>query len=433
MGPVEAPRHLVRSAHARRGRPRAARHRRHPRQGGPPRGVARRRVHPLPVRSRHRRGAPAALPGRRAVHQRRHEHALARAARAVLGARRARRSHPVAGVGALLPRAGRSGVGGGAAHRAPRRTGVGHRRRRHGALVRGLRLVRGERDGGGALRLGHRARVAPGRGVVGGRCPTRAPRGAPRSWWRWPGSRRSSARRAPSPRSSSPPRSPSSRASRPCAARALALGAPQRRWSPAASSLGSHRLGAQQHRGRQAAAREPLLRRVRRSPARSLANAQACSSSRCSTARCGRRSSCRTGDGRWPWPGSARWRCWASAQARAVAGRRRPAHRADHVRAVRVLHVPLESPALPVAVRDRLVRRAGLPGAGAGGSRRARCERKWRVLTPILGGVFVGMLATKVRVGPGGRRAVGERDRSPAGGPRALGQAEPTRRARASE
>ena len=123
-------------------------------------GGARRRLHPLPVRPRHRRGAPAALPGGRALHERRDEHARGPPRSRPSGPRRARGRHPLAGVGAS--RSSRSAASRGRPRSSP------HASR-------------------GARRRSARARWSS---------RSARSRGAPRAGWRWCRSRGSSRGRA---------------------------------------------------------------------------------------------------------------------------------------------------------------------------------------------------------------------------------------------
>ena len=156
----------------------------------------------------------------------------------------------------------------------------------------GLHVVRGERDGGRAVRVGHRARDAPGRRVGGGRSPTHARRGARAelvalAWmaalFRPEGALWRSSSRATL---AAFPREP--------AWRERALGASRGRGGAraAAAALALTGSRAQQHGGREAPAGQPLLRgaRARRRVVRAGAPARRRPAQR--GARWSRRSSC---------------------------------------------------------------------------------------------------------------------------------------------
>ena len=399
---MEAPRHRARPA-GRRGRaPRAAHHRRGPREGRPRGGDARRRVHPLPVRARHRRGPPAALPGRRAHHERRDEHALARAARAVLGARLPRR-------GASSGRRGRSPslalggprVGGGAADAsgsrgARRRSARGRWCSRSAAFAwcaaSGMEVVpfawaiaRAARRASEWAEDAPEARTRAGArrsssalAWVGGALPARG---------RAHGAlRRGDARRLPA--------TPAVARARP-----LALAAGAAVVALPLLLLGAHRLGPQQHGRREAAPGQPVLRRAGAARRPSSANVRHARRAPCSTARSGRPSSCPTA------ARPSRWRGSAPSPSSACAARSR-------WRAVAVLLLALTMFA-PCFYDTFLWNRlrylwpfatgwfVGLACLArvAGRPARAPSGRGGASSTPVLCGVFVGDARDEARVG----------------------------------
>ena len=325
--------------------------------------VARRLVHPFPVRARDRDRAIrcASRPGRpsraapRACSGPRCSRRSGRSARATT--RSSGRRWALSFVG---PR--RARLGGVEADRAPRRARRGGRGRRDDARVRGLRLVRRERDGGRPVRVGDRASLATRERVVRG--GTRGARTASRR-----GARRARVGRGPLPARGS--RHGAVRGARPCAAfprrdairDAGALARCRRRRSlPSRSCSGRSRArrgatppspsfspGTRTTRARRSSRRS---RRTRSSSSGRSSNGQTYSAefvprggAPLAMAGLGAVARARRPDGR------------------AVARDRCPPARAHDVRALLLLHVPLEPPPLPLAVRDRMDRRPRVPRA----------------------------------------------------------------------